>query len=184
MKKLIVLLAVALAMALGGAYFYFSGREYVIKIPQQTLQDKLAAKLPLTKTYFLFFHLTFDHSRVSLTEGSNRIAVGMDVVLDITGGNGSRPIGGVVDLSGGVRYDSSSGELFLMEPVIENLALQGLPEKYKARATEIIGKALIEYCKTHPVYTLKKNDARQATARLVLKKVTVENRALIVTLGM
>jgi hypothetical protein len=45
-------------------------------------------------------------------------------------------------------------------------------------------KVLAKYCVDRPVYTLKAGDVKRAAARLVLRGVTVENRELVVTLGL
>ena len=94
------------------------------------------------------------------------------------------PLGGSVDVSGGVRYDSGRGAFFLTEPVIERVAVQGIPEKYAGKAREALTMALAAYYAERPIYTLNATDARQAAGRLVLRKVDIENRELVVTLGL
>jgi hypothetical protein len=61
---------------------------------------------------------------------------------------------------------------------------QGIPEKLTSRVNEALGKALNEYYATHPIYTLQATDAKCAAARLLLKDVTVQGKAVVVTLGL
>ena len=70
-KAAIAILAVLIAGF--GAYLYFSGKEYVVRIPESDLQAKLEEKLPLTKTYLLFFELTLENPRIRLQNGSKRV---------------------------------------------------------------------------------------------------------------
>jgi hypothetical protein len=40
-----------LCTMLGAGYLYFSGKDFSLKLTEAQLQEKLNAKLPLTKTY-------------------------------------------------------------------------------------------------------------------------------------
>jgi hypothetical protein len=63
------------------------------------------------------------------------------------------------------------------------LDLQGVPAEYAARAQRVVGEVLREFLRLRPVYTLRAVDAKRAAARLLLKRVVVENRELVITLG-
>jgi hypothetical protein len=187
MKKQTLGLLAALALLAGagiGAYFYFAGKTYTLTFSEEQIRQKLADKLPLTKTYLLFFQITLDHPRVELRTGSRRIHAGMDVTLNIQVGNESKPLGGAMDVSGEVLYRPETGEFYLSAPVIERLSVQGIPEKLSAKTNDALSKALADYCATHPIYTLRPTDAKHAAARLLLKDVTVQDKAVVVTLGL
>jgi hypothetical protein len=187
MKKWTLGLIVALIVLAGagfGAYSYFSGKRYVLTFTEEQLHQKLAAKLPVTKTYFLIFQITLDNPRLALEEGSHRINTGLDVILNITVGNESKPLGGSVDVSGEVTYRPESGEFFLVNPVVERFSVQGIPERFTAKVNEALTLALNEFYKTHPIYTLSTLDAKQAVAKMLLKDVAVRGKAVVVTLGL
>ena len=76
-------------------------------------------------------------------------------------------LGGELDISGGVRYDEIDGQFFLTDPAIENLNIQGIPDKYSERANKVLTKALAEYYADRPIYTLRETDAKQAVAKLL-----------------
>jgi len=173
-----------LVVVIGGALYYYASKEYVLRFREDEIQAKLDSKLPITKTYFLVFQVTLDNPRVNLTNGSARVEAGLDITLDIRIGSEPKPLGGAVDVSGEIRYARETGDFFLTDPVIEHLALQGVPDRYHQKVKSALAKALVEYFADHPIYTLSAADAKQVVSWLVLKKVVVENQELVVTLGM
>jgi len=182
MKKVAIAFAILIAL-LAGTYYYFSGKEYVVRISESDIQDKLEEKLPLTKTYLFIIQVTLNNPRVNLKNGSNKVGAGLDVVFNITLNKNPKPLGGTVDVSGGVRYLSEKGQFFLTNPAIESLTVQGIDPKYTDKANKALTKALAEYYKNNPIYTLRVNDLKQAAAKMVLKDVVVENQELVITLG-
>jgi len=182
MKKFAIIAIISTAL-LGGAYYYFSGRGYTIKLSESDIKEKIEKKLPITKRFLLIFQVTLDNPRVQLKDGSDKINIGLDAVLNISLDNNTIPVGGTIDLSGGIRYLPELGQFFLTDPVIENLTIQGLPDKHTNRANKVLTAALSEHYRTHPIYTLKATDTKQAAAKMVLKNVTITNRELHITLG-
>lgn len=181
-RTIIAFIVVVLAITVG-VYFYVSSKEYVVKIPEKQLQEKLQEKLPISKSYFFIFQVTLDSPRVELTSGSNRINAGLDVILNIKLGGEEKPLSGSLDASGSIRYEPESGQFYLTDPIVEQLSIQGIPEKYISKATAVMEKTLAEYYATHPIYTLKVGNIEQATAKLVLKRVLIENKELVIVLG-
>lgn len=64
MNKIIAAIGFAIIVVVTAAYFYFSGREYVIAIPKAEIAQKLNQKLPMEKTYLLIFKVMFDNPRI------------------------------------------------------------------------------------------------------------------------
>lgn len=183
MKKFAIAIAVLLVLLIVGGYLYFSGKEYVLRFSEAQIQETLAQKLPMTKTYLFIIQVTLDSPRVILENGSNRVNAGLDVSLNVTVDNNPEPLGGSIDVSGGVRYDSEEGQFFLTDPVIENLQVQGISPAYTEKANDALTKALAEYYSERPIYSLSDFDAKQVAVQMVLKDVIVENKELVVTLG-
>jgi len=183
MKK-IALIFITLVLLVGGSvYFYFFDNEYIIRINETQIREKLQSKLPLTKRYFLIVELTLDNPRVSLKNGSSRVYAGLDAILNIKINQHPEPLGGTIDISSGVRYITETGEFFLADLKIESLQIQGIPEKFQSKVNQAISVALTEYLQKNPIYTLKRTDLKKATVRAVLKRVSVENRELVIVLG-
>jgi len=183
LKKIILIFIATIFLISIGVYFYFSDKEYVFSFSESQIREKLATKLPLNKKYLLFFEVRLDNPRVSLTNGSNRVAAGLDVILNIWIDKNPKPLGGSIDATGGIKYVKDSGEFFLTEPVIEHLSMQGIPDKYTKKVNLVLTKALSEYYDSHPIYVLKPIDVKKAAARLVLKNVIIKNQNLVVVLG-
>ena len=183
MKQKRISIVLIIGVVLISAYFYFAGKEYEIRLTEQQLLEKLNDRMPIKKKYFLIFEVLLDKPRVSLTNGRDRITAGLDMTLNITMQSEKLPLGGTLDVSGGLRYENEKGRFFLTDPVIENLSVQGIPPRFRAKIDQILIKALSEYYAEHPVYTLSALDIKQGAARLVLKKVVIESNQLVVTLG-
>ena len=183
MKKKAIIVGVVLLVVTASAYFYFAGKEYVIRFSESDIQNTLEKSLPLTKTYLFIIQVTLENPRVQLENGASRVNAGLDVVFNITVGQNLEPLGGSVDLSGGVRYVSETGQFFLTDPIIEHLQIQGVPDLYTEKINSALSKALSEHYSENPINTLSTLDAKQATVRLVLKKIIVENQELVITLG-
>lgn len=179
-RVIAVLLFSLLLLAIAG-YLYYSGKDHEIRISEAQIQAKLSEKLPQTKTYLFIFDLTLDNPRIKLQQDSGRIAAGLDLQLRL--GDSDKQLRGSVDASGRLRYASEEGQFYLAQPKIEQLTIEGLPDRYRDKARSAIELALAEYYAKHPVYTLKSGDIKQAAAKLVLKDVRVSGDELIVTLG-
>jgi len=183
MKKLVLVTIVVFIALLSGSYYYFSGKEYVVKLSESDIQSKLEAKLPLTKTYLFIIQVTLKNPRVHLENGSSRVGAGLDVVLNINLNKSSKSLGGTLDVSGEVVYLAEKGQFFLTNPIIESLTIQGIPPKYTDKTNKALTKTLAEYYKKHPLYTLRVTDTKQVLAKMVLKNVNIENQELVVILG-
>ena len=183
MKRVAFVVVIILMALMAGAYYYFSGKEYVVRLSESDIQRKLEEKLPLTKTYLFIIQVTLNNPRVHLENGSKRVNAGLDVIFNITLNNHPKPIGGTVDVSAGILYLAEKGQFFLTSPIVEKLEVQGIPQQYTDKANMALTKALAEYYAKHPIYTLNATNTKQAVTRMILKDVIVENKQLVVTLG-
>ena len=181
--RVVLLTMLLIAAAIASVCYYFYGREYVYQFTEAQLRQALSKRLPFTKSYLLFFQITLDHPRITLVNGSDRVQAALDIILNVRVGQELLPLGGSVDASGGVRYDPNAAQLFLTQPKIEHLELQGVPEQYASRVASALSEALGTYYADHAIYTLNSLDSKELAARLVLKSVTVKEQCLVVTLG-
>jgi hypothetical protein len=177
----ICLVAVAVATATLG---YFRGREYVFRFSEEELQDSLAQSMPFTRTYVLVIDVTLTEPRLDLIDGSDRVAAGIDVGVSLPGLAAPITVDGSIDVTTGLRYEPGSGEFYLEDPDLRGFSLQGVPAAYDGPVRDALLRAVSEYFRGRPVYRLDGRDLRHATARLLLKDVTVSDRELIVTLGL
>jgi len=183
MKKVILTIAAVLGIGLIGVFLYFSGKEYVVTISEDEITQKLNQSLPRQESYFVIFQVGLKNPRINLEKGTNRIDGGLDIDLNIKIGTEKESLGGSIDLSGGIRYEKDSADFFLTDPVVENLDVQGVPEKYREKTMEVLTFALTKYFSEQPIYSLSGVDAKKTAARMVLKKFVIEEEAVVVTLG-
>ena len=184
MKKTAIPFAVFLILAIISVAFYVVKKETVFRFTETQIQEKLAAKLPVSKTFFFIFQVTLDHPRVTLIGETKRVHAGLDVVLNMVFGNESKPLNGTLDVSSGIVYWPERSAFFLTDPIIERFTIDGMPEKYNDKINAALTKAIAAYFAEQPIYTLRSTDTIHAATKLVLKSVAVENRELVVTLGM
>ena len=183
MPKSIIALVVVLAAMLGGAYLYFSGKEYMVTFSENEIVEKVSANVPYSETYLLIFRVTLDNPRIDLEPGSDRINGGMDVTLNIKVRNEEEFLGGSIDISGGLRYQPQTAEFFLEDPLIEDLQIVGVPEQHKETSIKVMNIALNEYFNTEPIYSLQGLDAKKAVARMILKSFEIKEETIVVVLG-
>ena len=174
---------VAISMLVAGAFFWMSEKDFVFRFSEADLRERVDDRLPWSERYLFIFEVTVDNPRIDLVDGSDRVAGGVDLLLNIDFGNGDVPLAGAVDVIGGVEYQSKNGEFFLVDPEIENIRIQGVPDRFSNQANAAISLALSEFYRVRPIYSLDDTDASHLAARLVLKDVIVEDEHLVVTLG-
>ena len=185
MKAKIATLSMLMAVLIAvGAFLFLSGKEYVVRIPEEKLQSALEEKLPITKSYLLFFDVTLENPRVHLENGKDRVDAGLDVRVKINIYKNPKTVEGSVDISGDLRYSAETKQLFLTDPVIENLSVEGIPPKYTDKLQFALRKAVAGYFEIQPIYTLRTDDLKQNAARLALRKIAIEGGQLVVTLGL
>jgi hypothetical protein len=181
-RSIIAVIALLAAAAVAG-YLAIHGREYVYRIPEQVLRERLSARLPITKTYLIVFQVTFDHPRIALEDGSDRVDAGIDLAFNLRVDNAIKHLVGSLDFSGGILYSQETGEFFLTEPVIQRVAIEGLPDRYIELSKKLLARALRDFIASHSVYSLSTSDATELGIRLALKRVIVKDHELVVTLG-
>jgi len=182
MRKVAIVAVAILIIIMSGTYYFLSGKEYVVRLSESDLQNKLEEKLPLTKTYLFIVQVTLNNPRVHLENGSEKVRIGLDVVFNITIDKNPKSLGGTVDVYGGILYLPEKGQFFLTDPAIERLTVEGIAPKYIDKVNKALTKTLAKYYETHPVYTLSTSDIKQAAAKMVLKDVIIENQELVVIL--
>jgi hypothetical protein len=157
------------------------GRTFTIVIPQEKIQQALNEKFPINKTHLLIFTVQYANPRVILEEGSDRLTAGVDAKALFKMNDVS--FSGTAVISGLLEYSRETGEFMLKQATVEKLDIEGIPERYAKKVNDVSTLAVKEYLDRKPVYRLKQSDVKQSLAKLALKKVTVRDQALVVTMG-
>ena len=163
-----------------------------IVLTNEQTKDQLNKRFPITKSHLLILSVTYQDPRVVLHEGSDKVTVGLAVVLNSTIHIkvGDRPpvrlenLGGSCEVTASFRYEPSEFSFYLDSATIDKLHLQGVPDKYLRIVEGLSLKAASEGLRKHPVYTLRDESAKKAVARMLLKDVVVRDGKLHTTLGL
>ena len=184
MRRIVSIAVFGLMILIGGAFLFLKDKTYLLTFTEPELRDRLEDQLPFTETYLFIFQVTLKNPRIDLVSGSDRIAGGLDVVLNLKLGDSETPLGGGVDVSGGLKYLPSEGAFYLDDPVIEQVNIQGLTPSLTNRANQALSSALSQFYRERPIYRLSESDIRQSAAKVVLREVIVKDEVLHVTLGL
>jgi hypothetical protein len=82
-----------------------------------------------------------------------------------------------------VRYDQENFCLHLLSPEIQELQVEGVPEKYTKAVSLGTRKILQQYITDVPVYKIKDDNLKLKLAKAVLKNAEVIDGKLVITLG-
>jgi hypothetical protein len=183
MKASAILFGVVLLAAAGGAAWYFlRGGTVTITVSQQQIEERLAQRFPLKKTYLQALEIVYENPRVKLTEGSDRIGIGVDARVDLplTGADPK----GAADVLTGLAYDAQKSAFVLHDPKLDALRIDGLDAKIADKAKEIANLLAVEQLPGIPVYTLQPTDTKRIVARATLRRVTVRDGKVVLELGL
>jgi hypothetical protein len=151
--------------------------EAAIDIDQAQLQQRLDARFPQKNCTMMVACLTLSSPVVTLTDGSPRIGLAADVLVQL----GRREMPGKVAFSGVLRYVRYQGDFFLDDVQVDNFSLTGFPpdlvQVVKVRGPAALRRTL----EGHPIYTLRGDTARSALATLAVRDVRVVGGKVRVT---
>ena len=128
--------------------------------------------------------VTLKNPRLKQEQDPNRLHLEVDLRLGFTGDDDPTALEGVVHLSGEIGYLTESRVFQLTQPVLEQLAAPGIPDKYRGKSRDAIGQAMTEYFRRNPLYILKADEGDALAARIGLKRVAIERDQIIATLGL
>jgi hypothetical protein len=173
--------AAVLATAAGGAWLLLRGRTWTYTFDQARIEAELGKRFPMRKTYLALVDVDYTNPRVKLTDGSDDIAVGVDVKVDVPGSK--REWKGSADLLTKIAYDADSASLVLRDVRVVQFAVPGIGDDVAARVKDVANQLATDRISGIPVYQLKMTNGKQAVARMVLRSVAVRDGVLHVTIG-
>ena len=145
-----------------------------ITVKKSDIQQRLDAKFPVTKSKFLS-DVTLKNPRVVLEDGSDTIGLDLDVEVAV-------PVlgkfTGSLRASGKISYEFEDKAFYLLEPSVEKITIDGLPEDKLEKARKPIEVVAANYLRAHPVYEFKGRNLKELTAEYVLRSVLVESGEL------
>ena len=183
MKRKAIVVATVLLVATGVTYAVMRGRVFTITLTQDQIQQRLDEKFPFQKYIPPIFELTLTDPHVILPDGSNRITVTMTALLNVKIAGQNSRLGGTATVTTGLRYEPSDYSFYLHDPVLDKLDVLGIPVKHVKlvnRAAAALAKQRLEQLR---IYTLRPDQIKQATARVILRDLKVQDGCLVIRLG-
>lgn len=164
-------------------YIIFKDHVFEVVIEKHEIQQVVDSKLPFRKKYFLFFELVINAADVIIIDGEDRIGINSKMELGVNIGKEKDSFDCAVLGSGKIRYEQNDGALYLNDLRVDKLNLQGVPEKYKNKMSEIATLLLKDYYLKKPIYRLDRGSIKIQMARLILKNLKIINGKLHLYMG-
>jgi hypothetical protein len=157
------------------------GKCFDVMISEAEVQQAVAQRFPKSKTVLRVVETSLRNPVVRLDEQADKITATIDCVVKIAGVPGEA-VGNVV-ASGRLEYGPQDGAFYLKDVHIDRIELGRIPERWEKPARESASFVVRETLERLPVYKLKEDRWKEQAARLVLRKVRVENGVLVLTMG-
>lgn len=151
---------------------------YEVRLSEQQLQQELDARMPLVQQQGMFT-LELNNPQLTLINGEQRLSIRTDALLSTTFGLRSK---GKVMLDGKVRYEKSDYSFYIDDPKIRQLSIEGVPPGMEPQLIELAQQALEPSLRGQPVYTLSDQEITESMARMMLKSMTIKDKAVVLDL--
>lgn len=181
MKKLWWLVAMMLVCSGAHAFKYIAGKGFEVKFTPAEAQKRLSKALPLSKKYNDAIQVSLDNVIIDVPEKGSRVHATGEASLTLPGV--AKPVNGKFKIESGVRYDGASRGIYLLDPVISDVKIPGIPEMLTKQTHTAITSAVKEYAAANAVYTVPAAQKEPEIVKLVVKEVTVADGQFLVILA-
>ena len=181
--KKIMLVGILLGLFGGCVAVDPQGRGYSMVVPMGIINSTLAEKFPVNEKVsagLVSGTLNISDPNVMGKSGSDKLGVGTS--FKFTNFLIPKGITGTIQLASGVRYDANSKNLFLANPMVDEIKFQNfsLAEKLPKSIRDAIGMVVAETIAKKPIYNIKKG----GMATGFVRGIDVRNGQLFVTFGL
>ncbi len=152
---------------------------YTVEVSEAQLQEKIAAAMPIEKKK-LFVKVIFSHPKIDLAVGDNQIGLYSQIDVVAPGGIQST---GQAKIKGALTYNPEQNTFYFNHPTIVNIQLHDIPDSFMASVKDIAQLIVSSKFPSIPIYTLQDNDLPQSLLKYTLKSIAIENRQLLIELG-
>jgi hypothetical protein len=151
-----------------------------VRLSRDDIQRRLDTAFPVDQQ-LLLTRVVLEHPKVILTNGSDRIGVGLDVRVEIPIVG---PRSGSVTLSGGIDYRREQKAFFLRDPKLDQVEVQGLTAEQLGPVKGPLESVARGALTVFPIYELKQRNLGENAAEHVLRKVWVKDGNVYAELGL
>lgn len=151
-----------------------------LSLSREELQQAVSERFPV-KREELLASVTFRDPQVILREGDNRVGIDLEARIKLPL---VRAVQGRAAAVGEVAYDPATRAFFFRNPEITRLDLSGPAEEFREPLTQAVEQFAAPVLEETPVYTLKDRSTEEKTAGYLLRRVSVRDGKLHLTLGL
>lgn len=175
--RLLYLIWFAAVLLLASCASLLGPRE--VEIPLARLQQTIATRFPFHNRFLELLDVRVTNPHVSLQPETNRIVTSMDT--SIAPPFTDKSWSGSLSISGQLQIDPSRNALVLVDPRVENLAIDGLDSRYARQISRIAGLIGEQLLKDQPLYTFQPSDFRYGGTNFFPTRITAKATSLVVT---
>lgn len=155
------------------------GRGYSIAVPMSMINSTLAEQFPLKESRS-FGTVEMLDPNILGQAGSNKLSIGTG--FNVTNMFLPKGLGGHLSLSSGVRYDPKTQNLYLANPMVQDLKFQDFSlAKYLTNdMRNALGLLIAETISKKPIYNISKAGMGSS----LVKGIDVRNGQIFLTFGL
>ena len=156
---------------------------YDVTIPQQSVQESLNKKFPITKTYAEVTSVTLSNPVVNLGDTRDRLTIGLNAKISQTQ-IGTELTEGRIVFSSGLTFNNMTGEFLMNKVSVDSVLLDmgNVNEQIKGGIKEFISSQLEENINGTVFYRLDPQNKSTPIAKRLISKVKIQNNNIVVTL--
>jgi len=154
------------------------GASYTIRLSSSDIEQAIARRLPISASKLLIT-ATVRSVSVEFMVDEDRVLLGSRLDVAIAG---QSVLSGRMLIEGQIRYTSGTGEIFLDDPTVVDVSIEGLPASVRPMAEEVVAKLALTDLAAMPLYRLNPDDFKQALTKLVLRSIKVRHGRLEIML--
>jgi hypothetical protein len=178
-KSLLVTLGLIIASFTACVGLDPQGRGYSIAVPMSMINSTLAEQFPL-KEKRNFGTVEMRDANILGQDGANKLSIGTG--FNFTNMFLPNGIGGSLKLSSGVRFDPATKNLYLANPMVQELKFQDFSlSKYLTNdMRNALGLLIAETISKKPIYNISKAGMGSS----LIKGIDVRNGQIFLTFGL
>jgi hypothetical protein len=151
-----------------------------VSIPLSKLQAGVEKRFPLQNKAMDLLDLRLTSPVLSLPPGTDRVALRLN--LSVAPPIGKQSWRGTVALSGRLSVDVARGAIFINDPRLDQVAIEGvdagLQQQLGTLANVLLGKSIRDV----PVYSFRMEDLRYAGVQFVPTSIHITGEAVVIHL--
>jgi len=183
MLKKILIIGLFVGMFYGCVSVDPQGRGYSVAVPMSIINSTLAEKFPASEKVsygMVSGTLAIEKPNVLGKAGSDKLGVGTS--FKFTNMFVPKGIKGTIDLASGIRYDANTKNLYLANPMVNEIKFQdfSLAKYLTADMRNAIGMVIAKSIAKKPVYNIQK----AGVGAMLVKGIDVRNGQIFLTFGL